>query len=77
MRRDDGLKTEKNDDTFIKPISLSELVRRDERIRSNFCQIFFLIKRSGGVLATSQILSNLSPPPLRVKNTLQAQRASN
>lgn len=73
MRWDDGLETEENNDTFIKPVSLFKLVQRDEHIQSNFCQISLLIKRSESALAGSQILSNLSPPSLLVKNTLQAQ----
>lgn len=73
MSWDDGLETEKNNNTFIKPVSLFKLVQRDEHIQSNFCQISFLIKRSESALASSQILSNLSPPSSLVKNTSQAQ----
>lgn len=72
----DGLRTEKNN-TFIMPVSLFKLVGWDDSIWSSFCQIFFLIKRSGSALASSQIMSDMPLPSLLERNTFWAQRVSN
>lgn len=59
------------------PVSLFKLVGWDDSIWSSFCQIFFLIKRSGSALASSQIMSDMPLPSLLERNTFWAQRVSN